>query len=46
MDNSECAASFSEVEIRRFLDEKTYNALDRIRTENEVREVILIDAHV
>jgi len=36
---SECGAFFAEKEIRRFLDEKIYEGLDKIRTETVIREV-------
>jgi hypothetical protein len=42
MDQSGCAASFPESEIRRFLDEKTYQALAKLRTEKDLLEVPLI----
>lgn len=38
----ECAATFMETEILRFLDEKTHTALDRLRTNHEVEKVHLI----
>ena len=39
MDESGCGQPFSESEIRRFLDEKTYSSLEKLRTEIELRDV-------
>jgi hypothetical protein len=35
----ECDQPFTEAEILRFVDEKTYAALDRLRTEDEIQKV-------
>lgn len=39
MDVSGCTAPFSESEIVRFLDRKTYERFDRLRTDHEIRKV-------
>jgi hypothetical protein len=41
MDSSGCAASFSETEVRRFLDLKTFEGFENLRTENEIRDVCI-----
>jgi len=38
--NPECDETFSESEIFRFVDEKTYAALNRLRTEDEIQKVL------
>ena len=43
MDVSGCTASFSEVELVRFLDKCTYERFDRLRTDHAVRQVIRFD---
>lgn len=42
MDVSGCSASFSESQLQLFLDRKTYQRFDRLRTDNEIRKVIAI----
>jgi hypothetical protein len=39
-DGSGCQASFVETEIQRFLDQKTYHWFDKVRSKNELRQVI------
>jgi hypothetical protein len=39
MDQSDCKEHFLEGEIRRFLDEKTYEGFCKLRMQNEIREV-------
>ena len=39
-DESGCQAVFTETEIRRFLDQKTYEWFDKVRSKNEIRQVI------
>jgi len=39
IDASGCGALFPESEIRRFLDQKSYEMLGKLRTEIELREV-------
>jgi hypothetical protein len=39
MDQSGCTATFPESEIQRFLQTKTYEALNKIRTRNEIQKV-------
>ena len=41
MDPSECGANFSEKEIKCILDAKTYRALERLRAEAAIREVLM-----
>ena len=38
--NPECDETFTESEILRFVDEKTYAALDRLRTEDVIQKVL------
>ena len=38
-DTSGCEGTFTETEIQRFLDEKTYEWFDKVRTRNEIRKV-------
>src|SRR5439155_5084712 len=38
-DISGCEGTFTETEIRRFLDQKTYEWFDKVRTRNEIRMV-------
>lgn len=40
LDGSGCKAPFDEGEIRRFLDAKAFKLLDKLRTENELKEVM------
>lgn len=42
MDVSGCQAPFTEAEIKRFLDGKTYERFDRLRTDHEIRKVTTI----
>lgn len=39
MDGSECKARFAESEIRRFLDEKTLTAYEKLKITKELDEV-------
>jgi hypothetical protein len=39
MDGSGCKAPFEESEIRRFLDKKTLDGLEQLRTQNEIQQV-------
>ena len=39
MDVSRCGAPFEDSELRRFLDAKEYEGLERLRTENAIRAV-------
>jgi len=39
MDVSGCAALFSDYDLQRVLDGNTFNALDRLRTEDELSKV-------
>jgi hypothetical protein len=38
-DGSGCSAPFSETEIKKFLHPKTFQALDNLRTNHEIKEV-------
>jgi hypothetical protein len=38
--NPECDETFTEAEILRFVDGKSYAALDRLRTEDEIQTVL------
>jgi hypothetical protein len=40
MDSSGCISPFSELELRRFLDLKTVEGFDNLRTENSIRAVL------
>ena len=40
-DGSGCSAPLSENEIRKFLDPKTFQALDNLRTDHEIKQVRL-----
>lgn len=40
LDGSGCATPFEESEIRRFLDDKAFKLLDKLRTEHELKEVL------
>jgi hypothetical protein len=39
MDGSGCKAPFEDSEIRRFLDKKTLEGLEQLRTQNEIQQV-------
>jgi len=39
MDQSDCKEAFPKSEVRRFLPDKTVEALSKLRTENEIRKV-------
>jgi hypothetical protein len=39
MDSSGCTSPFLERELRRFLDLKTFEGFDSLRTENSIRGV-------
>jgi hypothetical protein len=39
MDGSGCMAPFSEGEVQRFLDEKTFSCLDKLRTDHVINTV-------
>jgi hypothetical protein len=38
MDGSGCKAPFSDKELRRFLDAKTFDGLEQLRTQQELRK--------
>lgn len=41
MDVSGCKEPFADSQIRRFLDQKAYEGFDQLRTENEIKKVLL-----
>jgi hypothetical protein len=45
MDSSGCTSPFSEQELRRFLDLKTFEGFDNLRTENSIRGVFKAQAY-